>query len=103
MGKPYELTKAAENDLREVARYTRERWGLDALNVYRAGLNKTFLSLMTNSVASRYFSSAFPALKVAKYKYHYIFFVTDSGSTPIIIGVIHEKRDILSHLSGRLS
>ena len=102
MGKPYELTKAAENDLREVARYTRGKWGLKALNAYRAGLSKAFLGLTTNSASSRYFSSAFPALQVTKYKYHYIFFVVDPGNMPVIIGVIHEKRDIVGHLSDRL-
>tara|TARA_B110000211_G_C13660050_1_gene369804 strand:+ start:360 stop:539 length:180 start_codon:yes stop_codon:yes gene_type:complete len=42
MGKLYKLTRDAENDLREVARYTLSSWGASTLKTYRKGLVKTF-------------------------------------------------------------
>ena len=40
--KQYELTKDAEKDLREIARYTLNKWGKEMLYEYRSGLEKTF-------------------------------------------------------------
>ncbi len=34
----YDLTKDAENDLREMARYTLNKWGKKKLDEYRGGL-----------------------------------------------------------------
>ncbi len=41
----YELTKEAEQDLREIARYTLKHWGKDVLNQYRSGLEATFKAI----------------------------------------------------------
>lgn len=101
--KNFELTKDAEKDLREVARYTLNKWGGEMLLEYRAGLNSIFEAIGKRSVAKRQFSDNFPEVLVAKYRYHYIFYLTENGTKPIIIGVIHERRDIVSRLIERLS
>ncbi len=64
--KNYRLTKDAEQDLREVARYTRKEWGLAMLREYRGGLKKTFEAIGKNDVVSRDFSDNFPELLVTK-------------------------------------
>jgi plasmid stabilization system protein ParE len=69
----YELTEEAVRDLREVARYTLNRWGKEILQQYREGLKETFKAIASNNVPKRTFSRAFPDLLVAKYRYHYIF------------------------------
>jgi len=99
---PYNLATAAENDLREIARYTLNTWGKEALEQYRIGLKNTFLGIVKNEVQKRTFSTAFPDLFVSKYKYHYIFYIVKNHTSPVIIGVIHEKRDIVNQLNERL-
>jgi toxin ParE1/3/4 len=74
MGKLYKLTRDAENDLREVARYTLSSWGVSTLKTYRKGLVKTFNDLSGNQSVGRYFSRRFPQLLVTRYRYHYIFY-----------------------------
>ena len=54
--KSYRLTKEAEKDLREVARYTRKEWGQAMLQEYRGGLKKTFEAIGNHDVVSRDFS-----------------------------------------------
>lgn len=98
----YELTKDAENDLREVAHYTLKQWGKEALERYRGGIKKTFQDIGQNKIIKRQFSEHYPELLVTKYKYHYIFYLTENLSKPVIIGVIHERRDIVNRLSERL-
>ncbi|WP_431687135.1 type II toxin-antitoxin system RelE/ParE family toxin [Hahella sp. NBU794] len=99
----YVLTKDAENDLRDVARYTMQKWGKKSLEEYRAGLAETFAAIGDNQVASRQFSANYPQLRAVKYRFHYIFYLTEGFTRPVIIGVIHEKRDIVSRLSERLT
>ena len=101
--KYYELTKDAENDLREVARYTLNKWGGDKLQEYRGGLKDTFAAIGQKQIRQHPFSMQFPELLVTKYKYHFIFYLSEGFEKPIIIGVIHEKRDIVNRLTERLS
>ena len=99
---PYTLTLDAEKDLREVARYTRGKWGDKVLGEYRAGLKKTFEAIGSGDIQKRPFSKKFPQLFVTKYRYHYIFYVIGLHEKPAIIGVIHERRDIVNRLAERL-
>ena len=99
---PYNLSAAAGNDLLEIARYTLDTWGKEALERYRIGLKNSFLKIAKNEMPKRTFSITFSDLLVSKYKYHYIFHIAKNRPTPVIIGVIHEKRDIVSQLNERL-
>ncbi len=98
----YNLSTEAENDLLEIARYTLRTWGKETLEKYRIGLKNTFLLIAKNDLPKRTFSPVFPDLFVSKYKYHYIFYLTTNGTEPVIIGVIHKKRDIVNQLNERL-
>ncbi len=100
---PCELTEDAEQDLREVARYTLNRWGKKIFQQHRSGLKDTFKAIASSDVPKRSFSKTFPNLLVTKYRYHYIFYLINNRPKPVIIGVIHEKRDIVSRLSERLA
>lgn len=54
--KNFELTKDAEKDLREVARYTLNKWGREMLQEYRGGLKnylRTSATATYRSVNSR--------------------------------------------------
>ena len=108
----YRLTVDAENDLREIARYTRKEWGQAMFQEYRTGLRKTFEAIGKHQVLSRSFSDIHPELLVTKFKHHFIFYLTDSidsadstdiAGIPTIIGIIHERRNIVARLSERLS
>jgi toxin ParE1/3/4 len=99
---PYVLTADAEQDLLEVARYTLVHWGSDMLKQYRDGLKEAFHAIATKALPGRSFSSTFPHLLVAKYRYHYIFYIHGASPKPVIIGIIHERRDIVTRLKERL-
>lgn len=99
----YELSKDTEEDLREVARYTLATWGRDQLNEYRQGLKEVFDAIGHQAIVARKFSKNYPQLRVTKYRYHYIFFIAEGVEKPIIIGVIHERRDIVNQLEERLT
>lgn len=102
MPHPYRLTKHAQNDLREIARYTLKTWGKEALHSYRNGISNTFMQISNGNILEKCFSDVFPELLVTRYKHHYIFYLKQDPSLTVIIGVIHERRDIVSRLTQRL-
>ena len=99
----YRLSRDAREDVKEVTRYTLINWGEGALEKYIGGLTRTFEAIGDGSVPWKSFSSRFPDLLVTKYRYHYVFYITEGLDKPGIIGVIHERRDIVSRLSERLT
>ncbi|MBL4711391.1 MAG: type II toxin-antitoxin system RelE/ParE family toxin [Gammaproteobacteria bacterium] len=98
----YVLSKDAEKDLREIAQYTLKEWGESTFAKYKSGLIKKFNDIGKNLVVERRFSKIFPQLQVTKYRFHYIFYLTEAVDKPIIIGVIHEQRHIVNRLKNRL-
>tara|TARA_R110002049_G_scaffold69711_3_gene180534 strand:+ start:14358 stop:14672 length:315 start_codon:yes stop_codon:yes gene_type:complete len=98
----YVLTKEAEQGLRQIARYTLKHWGKDVLNQYRSGLEATFKAISNGEAQSHSLSNELPDIVVTKYRYHFVFYIEKKRIKPVIIGVIHEKRDIVSRLAERL-
>lgn len=99
---PYELSLDADQDLQDVARYTLNNWGKSFLLKYRNGLKAKFKVIAGNSIIKKSFSAQFPELYVTKYRYHFIFYLHKIDQKPLIIGVIHEQRDLVNRLSERL-
>ncbi len=100
--KRYRLTKDAEKDLREVARYTLKKWGPAMLREYRSGLKKVLEAIANDNAVNRSFSDSIPELLVTKYKHHFIFYITEDMGKSVVIGVIHERRNIVKRISERL-
>lgn len=98
----YVLSKAAETDLKEIATYTLNTWGEAAFTKYKTGLANKMHAIAQQQVVSRTFLANYPQQRVTKYRYHYIFYLENPADKPIIIGVIHEKRDIVNKLKNRL-
>lgn len=99
----YLLSLDAEADLTEIARYTLSTWGEEVFERYRKGLQQALNSIGDGSVISRSFSQKLPSVLVTKYQYHFIFYLQQKNDVPIIIGLIHEKRDIVALLTERLT
>ncbi len=99
----YELSPTAEKDVREVVRYTLKKWGRNSLTKYIDGLKTTFGAIGDGSVRKQKFSDEFPELLVTRYRYHFVFYIREGLKTPVIIGVIHSRRDIVSRLNERLN
>ena len=98
----YKLTPDAEQDLRDIARYTLNTWNVATFEKYRDALEETFEAIAAATVQPQIFSKNLPDILVTKYRYHFIFYLTEDVEVPLIIGVIHERRDIVRHLSERL-
>ena len=98
----YTLTDEAEQDLREIARYTLQKWGAKQLEIYRKALNKQLEAIGANEVIKKRFSPLTPDILYAKAGAHFIFYLQPEQEKPIVIAVLHEARDTVQHLVSRL-
>jgi plasmid stabilization system protein ParE len=97
----YDLTPEAEEDLKDIIRYTIRQWGTEQgqryANLLSSGLNR----IAENKAVSRTFSQKYPELRVTRCEHHYIFYLPRSPR-PLIIAVLYERMDLLSRLQNRL-
>lgn len=99
---PYDLTPAAEADLREIARYTLHQWGARQQQRYARQLETCFRRIAAGRIRVRTFSEQYPQVRVARCQHHYVFYQHAEGQKPLIIAVLHEHMDLLARLSRRL-
>lgn len=99
---PYELTPLAEQDLKEIARYTLKEWGKKQSIRYARLLEDHFHGIANRTVTSRTVFEQFPDVYVTRCKHHYIFYLYQNGKRPRIIAVLHERMDMLTRIGKRL-
>lgn len=99
---PYELTIPAQEDLKEIARYTVRKWGKNQSLQYAALLEKRFREIAARTAYCRSFSDRLPHVLVSRCEHHYIFYLHPEGKSPCIIAVLHENMDMLARLKNRL-
>lgn len=100
---PYELTPSAEEDLKDIARYTLKQWGKNQSLHYAGLLERRFLEIADRSCFSRSFSERYSQIQVTRCEHHYIFYIYPEGKRPCIIAVLHERMDKLTKLENRLN
>lgn len=98
----YVLSKDAEADIRDIIRYTRKTWGQKQVNVYRLNLKQHFERIGDDAVIPRIYSPSLHDVYFIKAGSHFVFYLKIDSSKPIIIGVVHEARNILQHLLERI-
>ena len=98
----YDLSQDAEEDLRDILRYTLKKWGREQVGRYRDQLLKALNSIARAENPARHFSERLPDVLVAKCEHHYIFYSLYNGRRPLILALFHERQDIVARLAHRL-
>jgi toxin ParE1/3/4 len=96
----YDLTLAAEEDLRGIWRYTFETWGSEQADKYLNQFEDCFDAIASRRTPPRSLPQLPGGVCIQRCQRHYIFWIVIDG--PIIIAVLHEKMDVLQRLSDRL-
>lgn len=98
----YELTEAADEDLKGIALYTISKWGRDQAVRYGAFLDAHFETIGSGNARSRIFLRHRPELRVSRARHHYVFHLEREKQCPLILAVLHENMDLISRLRARL-
>ena len=99
---PYLLTPSAEQDLKNIARYTLKQWGRKQSMHYARLIEACFLKIADRVSFSRSFSERYPQIQVTRCEHYYIFYIHPEGRRPCIIAVLHERMDLVARLKNRL-
>ena len=95
------FTKEAEQNLRDIADYTIEKWGSAQAEKYADILDQCFVNIAgKQAFAKRPFHHKQDVFYVSCEK-HYIFYL--DYEPPIIIAVLHQSMDVVKHLEHRTS
>lgn len=99
----YELTVLAEEDLRAIARYTVDTWGVEQAKRYETLLLKRFEEIAQGNITPSVFLKNRPDLLFTHCEHHYIFYWQPKDrEKPIILAVLHERMDLMQRLEDRL-
>lgn len=98
----YTLSKRAVADLDEIAVYTKRNWGSNQARAYRDHLKKCIDALVSGSGQAKDLSALRPGLRMARCQHHYVMIVLRSDAPTIVIGVLHERMDLMARVAERL-
>ncbi len=98
----YELTEAADEDLKGIALYTLSKWGPEQAARYGAALDAHFAAIGNGKARSRIFLQHRPELRVSRVEHHYVFYLERERQRPLILAVFHEHMDLMTRLRDRL-
>jgi plasmid stabilization system protein ParE len=98
----YQFTPQAEEDLKQIARYTLKTWGKKQSLKYAEILETCFEKISNRTAIARVFSKNYPQVKFTRCEHHYVFYLDFENRPPCIIAVLHEAMDIVAWLDERL-
>jgi len=90
----FRLTVAAKNDLKNIALYTTERWGLEQRNTYLRQLDEQFKKIAQNPDFGKpcdYIKSGYRKSVIGS---HLIFYTCESSGLINIIRILHRNSDV---------
>ena len=96
----YDLTLAAEADLRDIWRYTYKKWGLEQAEKYFDQIEACCEAVGDRRARSTALDGLQEGVHIHRCKHHFIVWLV--GRRPIIIAILHERMNFVRRLKGRL-
>lgn len=94
------VSKAAYNDIRDIAAYTQKTWGVVRRRRYLDGLNEKFSILAGMPEMAPERSEFVPPVRISPYEKHLIIYVQQGDAGILVLRVLHRSMDIDAQLSG---
>lgn len=96
----FRVSKAAEADIRQIARYTQNEWGARQRRLYLSGLNDEFKALSQNPLLVPERAEFEPPVRIRRYERHLIVYVIEDSDI-LIVRVLHQNMDVPARLSDK--
>ena len=93
----YRLSRKAESDIGNIARYTIERFGVEQARTYRDSMIACFQSLAENPGIGRKADKVREGYRRFDHRSHVIFYKSD-GPDILIIRVLHKRMSARRHV-----
>lgn len=95
------MIPAAKADLQDIWRYTVETWEEQQAENYVGTIKKACHTLIQQPQLGKALPAVHEELRVYRCQHHFIFYLTDSEHL-IFIAFLHERMDMLKHLTARI-
>lgn len=96
----YDLTLAAETDLRDIWRYTYKTWGFDQAEKYFDQIEACCEAVGDGRARSKVLEGLQEGVHIHRCEHHFIVWL--AGTRPVIIAILHERMDFVRRLKSRL-
>ena len=96
----YDLSLAAEEDLRNIWRYTYDTWGVDQAEKYFNQIEACCEAVGNGRARSKSFNELPNDVRIHRCEHHYVVWL--DVERPIIVAILHERMDFVQRLKDRL-
>ena len=96
----YDLTLAAETDLRDIWRYTYKTWGLAQADKYFDQIEACCEAVGDRRARWKALDGLQEGVHIHRCEHHFIVWL--AGSRPVIVAILHERMDFMQRLKARL-
>ena len=95
----FDLTRTAQADLKSIARYTQERWGVRQRNTYLKEVDQVFRTLAKNPLIGRACDDLREGYRKFPHGSHVIFYKQLGEDELLIVRILHGTMDVESNIS----
>ncbi len=90
----FSLTRNAKADLRAIAIYTEERWGIEQRNLYIKQFDNSFHMLAASPLLGKRCDDIMPGYRKFPQGSHLVFYKDGNKSVIEIIRILHKSMDV---------
>lgn len=91
------VSKAAQQDILNIGRYTQREWGADQRRKYLSGMEQRFQALADSPFLAAERKEFEPPVRVFPYEKHLIVYhIVETGI--LVLRILHESMDVPAHL-----
>ena len=95
----FDLTRSAQADLKSIARFTQERWGVRQRNTYLKEVDQVFRTLAKNPLMGRSCDDIREGYRKFPHGSHVIFYKQLGEDELLIVRILHGTMDVESNMS----
>ena len=95
----FDLTRAARADLKAIARYTGDHWGLRQRNAWLREIDTTFHALAANPMMGRACDGIRAGYRKLPHGSHVIYYKQTSAAL-LIVRILHATMDVDANIDG---
>lgn len=96
-------SQPAENDLRDILRYTTRQWGAAQARAYARRIEDAAADLAAGRGVFKDWGEVLNDLRVKAFGSHYIFGIHRTERPALILAILHERMDLMARLQDRLN
>ena len=90
----FELTKSAQADLKSIAKFTQDRWGVRQRNTYLREIDQIFRTLAKNPVMGRACDEVREGYRKFPHGSHIIYYQQDDSDVLSVVRILHMTMDV---------